>query len=177
MHHYLINKRHGIQTSERTIWLRNYISHTKVYFNEFEANALHDNMGVIIFDNQGCGVCQRPNTSYLGTHFGTLGQSLAHPTAPALLTKDSPRNQICYDSQHLFSLHISNSRTKPGGLHFQFPISLCRKAFAKEFNLHFNQTPVYFSHSKINVESKIFQCLPFQIRFNQITSFASFLNL
>ena len=32
---------------EQTIW---QISHTKVYVNEFVANVLRDNMGVIIFD-------------------------------------------------------------------------------------------------------------------------------
>ena len=40
-------------------------------------------------------------------------------SAPVLLTKDS-RNEISYDCQPPFSLHISNSRTKPAGLHFYF---------------------------------------------------------
>ena len=35
------------------------------------------------------------------------------PTAPVLLTKDSPRNEIRYESQYPLSLHISNSKTKP----------------------------------------------------------------
>ena len=39
------------------------------------------------------------------------------PTAPVLLTKDT-RNEISYDFQPPFSLHISNSRTKPAGLDF-----------------------------------------------------------
>ena len=43
-------------------------------------------------------------------HFGTLTQRSIHPTVPVLLTKDSPRNEIRYDSQPPFSLHISNSR-------------------------------------------------------------------
>ena len=30
---------------EQTIWLSNHTSHTKVYFNEFVANALCDNIG------------------------------------------------------------------------------------------------------------------------------------
>ena len=29
----------------------------KICFNEFVANVLHDNMGMIIFDLQGCGGC------------------------------------------------------------------------------------------------------------------------
>ena len=37
--------------------------------------------------------------SYLGAHFGTLTQHSAHPTTPVLLTKDSPKNEISYDSQ------------------------------------------------------------------------------
>ena len=43
----------------------------------------------------------------------TLAQRLVHPTAPVLLSKDTPRNEISYNSQPPFSLHISNSRTKP----------------------------------------------------------------
>ena len=35
---------------EQTIWLSNHTSHTEVYFNDFFANALCDNMGMIIFD-------------------------------------------------------------------------------------------------------------------------------
>ena len=45
-----------------------------------------------------------------------LTQRSVHPTVPLLLTKDSPRNEINYDSQLPFSLHISNSRTKPDWL-------------------------------------------------------------
>ena len=30
-------------------------NHTEVYFNEFVANVLRDNMGMIIFDLRGCG--------------------------------------------------------------------------------------------------------------------------
>ena len=95
-----------------------HTSYTKVYFNEFVANALHDNMGMIIFDLCGFGGCKRPKTSYLDTHFGTLTQRLVHPTAPVLLTKDSPRNEIHYAFQPPFSLHIPNSRTKSIGLDF-----------------------------------------------------------
>ena len=40
-----------------------------------------------------------------------------HPTAPVLLTKDS-RNEISYDFQPPFSLHILSLRTKPAGLDF-----------------------------------------------------------
>ena len=60
----------------------------------------------------------RPKTSYLGVHFGTLTQRLVHPSAPVVLTKDLPRNEISYDFQSQFRLHISNSRTKPTGLDF-----------------------------------------------------------
>ena len=88
-------------------------SYRNFYFNEFFANVLRDNMGMVIFDLRGCGGCQRPKTSYLGAHFGTLTQFLVYPIVPVLLTKDSPRNEISYDSQPPFSLHISNSRTKP----------------------------------------------------------------
>ena len=61
-------------TLGQTIWL----SHTKVCFDEFIANALGDNMGMIIFDFQGTKI------SYQGAHFGTLTQHLVHPT---VLTK------------------------------------------------------------------------------------------
>ena len=72
---------------------------TKVYFNDFVANVLSDNMGMLIFYLLGCGGCQRPKTSYLGAHFETLTQCSVHPSVPVLLTKDSPRNFISYDSQ------------------------------------------------------------------------------
>ena len=31
-----------------TIWQRNHTSHTKVYFNEFVANVLRDDIGIVI---------------------------------------------------------------------------------------------------------------------------------
>ena len=64
---------------EQTIWRSNLKSHTKVYFNEIVANALRDNIGMIIFDLRGYGGCKRPKT-YLNAHFGTLTQCLVHPT-------------------------------------------------------------------------------------------------
>ena len=56
---------------------------------------------------------------YLDAYFGTLTQRSVHPTAPVLLTKDS-RNELWLSAsiQPPFSLHISNSRTKPAGLDF-----------------------------------------------------------
>ena len=50
---------------------------------------------------------------YCGAHLGTLTQCLIHPSAPDLLTKDSPRNEINFDFQPPFSLHISNSSWPP----------------------------------------------------------------
>ena len=88
----LIKKRHGSQMLQQMIWLWNDTSHKKVYFNEFVANVLCDNMGMIIFDLRCCGGCYRPKMLYLGAHFGTLTQSLVYPTAPVLIAKDSPRN-------------------------------------------------------------------------------------
>ena len=35
----------------------NHTSYRKIYFNEFVANVLCDNMGIIIFDLRGCGGC------------------------------------------------------------------------------------------------------------------------
>ena len=52
----------------------------------------------------------------MGVHFGT--QRSVHPTAPVLLTKESVRNDIIYDSQPPLSLYVSNSRTKPAGFGF-----------------------------------------------------------
>ena len=37
-------------------------SHTKVYFNEFVANVLRDDIGMGIFDLRGNGGCWRPKT-------------------------------------------------------------------------------------------------------------------
>ena len=42
---FLINKRHGSQILKETASRQNHISYRKVYFNEFVANALRDNIG------------------------------------------------------------------------------------------------------------------------------------
>ena len=90
----LINKRHGIWMLQQTIWLWNRTSYWKYNFNEFVANILHDNMGMIIFDLWRCGGWWRPKTSYLSAHFGTLTFCSFHPSVPVLLTKDLPKNEI-----------------------------------------------------------------------------------
>ena len=36
------------------------IPHTKVYFNEFVANVLRDDIGIVILDLRGHGGCKRP---------------------------------------------------------------------------------------------------------------------
>ena len=66
---------------------------------------------MIIFVLRGCGGCERPKTSYFGAHLVTLTQRSVHPSAPILLTKDSPRNFISYESQPPFSLYISKKIT------------------------------------------------------------------
>ena len=61
----------------------------------------------------------RGQKHYISMH--TLAQRLTqhsvHPTAPVLLSKDS-RNEIIFDFQSPFCLHILNSRTKLAGLDF-----------------------------------------------------------
>ena len=114
----LINKRHGSRTLEQTIWLWNHTSHTEVYFNEFAVNALHDNMGMVIFDLWGSGGWLKSKTSFRSKYFGALTQRSLHASAPVLFTKDLRRNEISYDFQPPFSLRISNSRTKPAELDF-----------------------------------------------------------
>ena len=47
---------------KQTIWQSNHASHTKLYFNEFVANVLRDNIGIVIFDLRGHGGCWRPKT-------------------------------------------------------------------------------------------------------------------
>ena len=59
------------------------------FFNEFAANVLRDNMGMT---SEVVEAVRGQKISYLGAHFGTLIQRLVHPTAPLLLTKDSPSN-------------------------------------------------------------------------------------
>ena len=82
----------------------------KFNFNEFVANVLRDNMGMIIYDFWGCGGCQRPKTSYLGCTLwrfnSTLGSSLSTSSAYQRFT--TKWNQF----QLPFSLHFLNSRMK-----------------------------------------------------------------
>ena len=54
---------------KQTIWPSNYTSHTKVYFNEFVANVVHDDIGIVIFDLRGHGGCKRPKTSLRGQKY------------------------------------------------------------------------------------------------------------
>ena len=53
----LINKRHGSRFLKQRIWPPNHRSHTKVYFNEAVANALHGNIGIVNFGLRGYGGC------------------------------------------------------------------------------------------------------------------------
>ena len=62
--------------------LPNHTSYRKFYFNEFVANILRDKMGMIIFDLRGCGGCQKPKTSYIGAHLGSMFGS-SHSTSSA----------------------------------------------------------------------------------------------
>ena len=55
---------------------------------------------------------------YLGANFGTFSQLLVHPTVPVLLTKDLPKVR----SDITFSLHISNSITKPAKLDYYYTL-------------------------------------------------------
>ena len=47
---------------KQTIWQSNRASHTKLYFNEFVANVLRDNIGIVVFDLRGHEGCWRPKT-------------------------------------------------------------------------------------------------------------------
>ena len=82
-------------------------SHTKVYFNEFVANVLRDNMGMIILTFKIVETVR--GQKHLVTHFGTLTQCSDHPSASVLLPKGSITT---------LSLYTSNSRTKATGLDF-----------------------------------------------------------
>ena len=42
---------------KQMIWQSNHASHTKVYFNEFVANVMRDDIGIVIFDLRGHGGC------------------------------------------------------------------------------------------------------------------------
>ena len=43
----------GCSMLKQTIWTSNHTSHTKLYFNEFVANVLRDNIGIVVFDLRG----------------------------------------------------------------------------------------------------------------------------
>jgi hypothetical protein len=47
----------GCSMVQQTIWPGNHTSHIKAYFNEFVANVLRDDMGIVIFDLRGHGGC------------------------------------------------------------------------------------------------------------------------
>ena len=48
------------------IWPRNHTSHTKVYFNEFVANVLRDDIGIVVFDLRGHGGQKHPSGAKKG---------------------------------------------------------------------------------------------------------------
>ena len=85
----------------RQFWLWNHTSHTKVYFIEYIANVLRDDMGMIIIDLWGCGDCYRPKIWYVGAQFDTLTEHFVH-TVQFCLPKI--HQEISYDSQPPFSL-------------------------------------------------------------------------
>ena len=95
---YLINN--GSWTLlEQTIWLWNHTSYTKVYFNEFVANVLCDNMGMIIFwPPRFWRLLEAKNIVSLHTlwHFKSMFSS---SLSASFTYKDSPRNEITYDLQ------------------------------------------------------------------------------
>ena len=65
-----------------------------------------------------CGdCCVRGQKHHMHT-LALLTQRSVHPSAPVLFTKDLPRNEINYDFQPPFSLHILNSGTKIAELDF-----------------------------------------------------------
>ena len=110
---------------EQTQSQKNHIHYRKFYFNEFVANVLRDNMGIIIFDLWNVEAV-RGQKHHISPHT----QCSVHPKVPVLLTKDSIRNEISYNFQPPFSLHISNSRT-----YSMFPIKrtvfLCTETLVK----------------------------------------------
>ena len=75
---------------EQTIWLWNHTSHTKVYFNEFFAKVLLDNMGMIIFDLQN--IISRRTLWHFNSKFGSS------PQCQFCLTKIHQEIFISYDS-------------------------------------------------------------------------------
>ena len=54
---------------QQTSWGGNHTSYTKVYFNEFVANVLRDDIGIVIFGLRGHGGCQRPKTPFGGQKY------------------------------------------------------------------------------------------------------------
>ena len=110
---YLINNRHGCWMLQQTIWLWNqsllqWICGKCLAWYPGRDDFLPLRLWRLI-----------KAKNIISRHtFGTFTQLLIHPSGPVLLTKDLPRNEISYDFQPPFNLHISNSRTKPAGLDF-----------------------------------------------------------
>ena len=111
----------GCSMVQQTIWPSNHTSHTKVYFNELVANALPDNMGRSEHGHDHFWPPRlwrllRGHKHHISVH--TLVGTQFIPQHQLCLPKIHQRNEISYDSQPPFSLHILNSRTKrsPQGL-------------------------------------------------------------
>ena len=66
----------------------------KFYFNEFVANALCDNMDMIILTSNVVDAVRGQRHHWLAD---TLTQCSVHPSVPVLLTKDSPRKPGLYE--------------------------------------------------------------------------------
>ena len=105
------------------IWRRNHTSHKNFYFNEFVANVLRDVIGIVIFDLHGDSyrphAIQRPLTLALwdGPNIELKCQSVRSLYGVWPLTASMEVKNV-----HHISLHISNSRTKPAGLDFQYSL-------------------------------------------------------
>ena len=110
----------GCSILKQTIWPRNHTSHRKIYFYEFVANVLCDDIGILIFEiHRGCQLpktIQQPQTFALsdGQNIELKCQSERSLYGVWPLTASMEIKNV-----HHISLHISNSRTKLAGLDFQ----------------------------------------------------------
>ena len=99
----------------QTIWPSNHTSHTNVYFNEFVANALRDNIGSKKINLYPQKINEAVFSFKYQKYRVRVNHTITHNQCNQTQLHKVNYFDFCFVSK---CLHISNSRTKPAGLDF-----------------------------------------------------------